>query len=453
MHKSITFQVVNTQLLESGLATTHKFDEAGGVIGSAASADWVLNDSEYNIKPQHCQLLKVDGEFCLMELAGPVYINGATLPIGFEKKVKLNDNDTLILGQYQVRINFALAAGKQHQGSQALEDLFPQTENDVDLLSDELFEPVVAAPAAVIKDDPLEALDALQSSKIETLDLLQDDLPVVKAETPEDDYLLGKDQQWQGQDFIVQADSEFDTDSAIALKQKPSMDKFIMDEKTLDLLESELSSESGTSWNDELGTGMNHLAVGPLFRGLGVQVGNKNDSNQMQAVAMEMGSSLQATIKGLLSLHQSVNNSRYAHINKNLQPIEDNPLRLGLGYEDTMKTLFDNQSCAVHLSSQAAIAESLKTIELHNAAVQTAITESLGHILEAFSPEGLMKRFKKYRRASDVQTQSTEHWAWNMYESYYQELTSNRQQGFEKLFWEIFDQAYDKKLRELQRLA
>ncbi|MCL1125545.1 type VI secretion system-associated FHA domain protein TagH [Shewanella surugensis] len=451
MQKSISFQVVNTQLLESGLATTHKFDETGGVIGSSVSADWVLNDSEYNIKPQHCQLLRIDGEFCLMELAGPVYINGATLPIGFEKKVKLKDNDALILGLYHVRVNFGLAGGKQRQASQALEDLFPKTDTDVDLLSDDLFEPIVTASAAVLKDDPLEALDALQSSKVDSLDLLQDELQITSTETA--DYLLGNDQHWQGQDFIVQADSEFDTDSAIALKQKPSMDNFIMDEKTLDLLESELSSEVGTSWNEELDTGMNHLAVGPLFRGLGVQVGNKNDSNQMQAVAMEMGSSLQAAIKGLLSLHQSVNNSRYAHINKNLQPIEDNPLRLGLGYEDTMKTLFDSQSCAVHLSSQAAIAESLQTIELHNEAVQTAITESLGHILEAFSPEGLMKRFKKYRRASDVQTHSTEHWAWNMYESYYQELTSNRQQGFEKLFWEIFDQAYDKKLRELQRLA
>jgi type VI secretion system protein ImpI len=38
-----------------------------------------------------------------------------------------------------------------------------------------------------------------------------------------------------------------------------------------------------------------------------------------------------------------------------------------------------------------------------------------------------------------------------MYENYYQELTSSRQQGFRKLFWEVFEQAYDKKLRELQR--
>ena len=37
-----------------------------------------------------------------------------------------------------------------------------------------------------------------------------------------------------------------------------------------------------------------------------------------------------------------------------------------------------------------------------------------------------------------------------MYKSYYEELTSKRQYGFEKLFWEVYSQAYDKALREKQ---
>ena len=56
-----------------------------------------------------------------------------------------------------------------------------------------------------------------------------------------------------------------------------------------------------------------------------------------------------------------------------------------------------------------------------------------------------------YRRPGQFMNESQEEWAWNMYESYFKELSSNRQQGFEKLFWEIFDQFYDKKLRDIQR--
>ena len=38
-------------------------------------------------------------------------------------------------------------------------------------------------------------------------------------------------------------------------------------------------------------------------------------------------------------------------------------------------------------------------------------------------------------------------WAWGMYTHYYDELASARQRGFEKLFWEVFEQAYDRALR------
>lgn len=37
-----------------------------------------------------------------------------------------------------------------------------------------------------------------------------------------------------------------------------------------------------------------------------------------------------------------------------------------------------------------------------------------------------------------------------MYKNYYEELTSKRQYGFEKLFWEVYSQAYDKALRDKQ---
>jgi type VI secretion system protein ImpI len=137
-------------------------------------------------------------------------------------------------------------------------------------------------------------------------------------------------------------------------------------------------------------------------------------------------------------------------MNRNLQPIEDNPLRLGLDYEETLKTMYDSSKSMVHLSAPSAISESLKNIRDHNDAVQQATTEALTQILAAFSPQVLMRRFNNYKRSNDGSAESDEAWAWKMYGSYYQELTSNRQKGFEKLFWEIFEQAYDKKIREKQ---
>jgi len=34
-----------------------------------------------------------------------------------------------------------------------------------------------------------------------------------------------------------------------------------------------------------------------------------------------------------------------------------------------------------------------------------------------------------------------------MYGHYFDELMSSRQQGFDRMFWEVFDQAYDRAMR------
>ena len=105
----------------------------------------------------------------------------------------------------------------------------------------------------------------------------------------------------------------------------------------------------------------------------------------------------------------------------------------------------------MHLSAPAAIAESLKTVRDHNEAMQHATADALSQILTAFSPEVMLRRFHHYKRTTDTTQTTSDEWAWKMYCNYYRELTSNRQRGFEKLFWEIFEQSYDRKIREKQR--
>lgn len=58
-----------------------------------------------------------------------------------------------------------------------------------------------------------------------------------------------------------------------------------------------------------------------------------------------------------------------------------------------------------------------------------------------------MTRFSHYLRSSERQDQDAA-WAWEMYKNYYKELSSCRQQGFEKLFGEVYEQAYDRALRQ-----
>ncbi|MGL4673372.1 MAG: type VI secretion system-associated FHA domain protein TagH, partial [Wohlfahrtiimonas sp.] len=194
----------------------------------------------------------------------------------------------------------------------------------------------------------------------------------------------------------------------------------------------------------------NHLAMGPVMRGLKTTLSHKDNSAEMQYIAEEIGASLREAIQGLLKIQQQVTAQHFSTISKNFQPIIDNPLRMGLSYDETVELMYDDDISLVHLSAPAAIKESLDTLFNHQEAMHYAITEALDQILVAFSPEALMHRFQYYRTARRLSAEEQNSWAWKMYQAYYSELISNRQTGFKKLFWEIFDQVYDKKMRELQ---
>nr|WP_157490651.1 type VI secretion system-associated FHA domain protein TagH [Enterovibrio coralii] len=476
--QQVTLTVTNTQQLEAGLSASHVFTAEGGTIGSTSQDDWTLLDRDGRVFPRHAEIIDIDNALCLLDVQGATYINGATMPIGAAKFARLKDNDTVLIGPYQIRIHLS-DLGVDAVANHGLDNVFHQT-HDAALIGSDRNEAVDDGADDAVIDDPLAALDAartLTSSNEHPLNETRS----LSPEQAQESYLLAKDTQWHGEEKTVHADSEYEMSSAITLKRTLQSEDTQMDDKILERLEQEVGRDyanaekadgsydpsinhgasNGYGAQDANGYALeygadnglgeaNHMVAGPLFRGLGVKTGNTENMSEMQAMSEEMGASLQAAVKGLLALHQQVEESRFGMMNKNLQPIEDNPLRLGLPYEETVETLFDRHRSAVHLSAPSAIGESLTNVRHHNEAVQSATVEALGQILRAFSPEVLMRRFSAYRRPGEVSPESADAWAWKMYQSYYTELTSDRQRGFEKLFWEIFDQAYDRKLREKQ---
>ncbi len=189
-----------------------------------------------------------------------------------------------------------------------------------------------------------------------------------------------------------------------------------------------------------------HLAVTPLLRGLGgsLTVSNSDDADDFLE---EAGRTLQAAIKGLLDLQQQRNSLS----DKHLRPLEDNPLRLNMDYATALDVMFAEGKSPVHLAAPAAVSESLRNVRHHEEANRAAIVESLRVLLDAFSPKNLLRRFVQYRRSHELRQPLDDAGAWRMYSHYYEELASDRQQGFEMLFNEVYAQVYDRVLREKQR--
>ncbi len=477
--KTLTLLVVNPEQLEAGITPQFICRHSGTVIGSSRYADWRLKDSKVRIAEHHCELVEIDNYVCLRDLSGFTYINSASMPVGKGRLAKLQHNDEIRIGRYRVRAILGHSYIHDSLDSQlnGLLSFSHDTLVDIELEDDVMdidCDPISSDPVAMLDDvirsdseiDFISKPDGEEAKVSVSNDLLTEGGHAKNIET----FAPNLDQGSEISCSIYltsiasgshEAALEISTETGKDMPQHkhiqpPSFefnnDAFKgpeMDENELSFVEDEVTK--AISQQQSVEGRANHLLTGPIMEGLGAHISDSHDMKRMHFLSQEFGLSLQACIKGILEINQQVSKNRSGSMSRKLQPIEDNPLRLGLSYEQTIGTMYDKDKSLVHLSAPAAISESLKSVCDHNDAVQHATSEALRQILKAFSPQVLLRRFYNYKRNTDIDAQSEQAWAWDMYCSYYQELISDRQSGFEKLFWEIFEQSYDGKIREKQQ--
>ncbi|MDM5115950.1 type VI secretion system-associated FHA domain protein TagH [Aeromonas salmonicida] len=406
-NQQLSLVVLNSEQLDGSQQVQYRFDEMGGTLGASEQDDWQLRDRLGSVMPAHARIELNDGRFCLCDLSGQTYINGATSPIGRARKVHLEQGDELIVGPFRMRAYLGAISPEQnlHQvlGNRPSEQL------DEWLAGEETGQAMEDPRALAV--DPLLALQHERSVLT----------PLVDPRQPSS----------------LRSQSDMDTVSLAPFSAvENTMNQEFLDMPTI---------ENHPDYHPPL-EGVDHVALTPLMRGLGQSL-QLQDTQQAHDMLEEMGKTVRAMVEGLLQLQTD----QAALADKHLRPIEDNPLRLGLDYDETLAVMFAEQKSPVHLTAPAAVAESLRNVRIHHVANQQAIGAALDSILQAFSPEALIGRFEHYRRTGAPGV-ADEGWAWNMYQHYYRELTSARQQGFDKLFHQVYAQAYDQAVRQQQGL-
>lgn len=421
---TLSLRVVNSDRLESGKPASSLFNAQGGVVGSDGSHHWSIQDQGGNISPSQFAIEWRDGSFCLRVLNGAVSINQSMLTA----------NSGLVRIQQGDEINVGNLAIKSHIGRSSADMIDPLMVSPESLVSS-YSNPLEAmmeggnAPVSHHEQDNRLAATVANGFSHDPLRVLETESLTMHEPLSS---LSGADQSLQQDRY---RDPLFSSPLSDITKDRA------MDQEFIDLpqISSFLSGQQAPS---DSKMEQQHVAITPLMRGFGAQLPIRN-TQEANDFLEEAGKTLKAAIEGLLALQRSQHGLR----DKHLRPIEDNPLRLNMDYDTTLSLLFADQKSPVHLSAPAAVAESLHNLRLHHQANQQAIAQALNTMLEAFSPERLLTRFSHYMRSNERQDQDSA-WAWEMYKNYYQELASSRQQGFEKLFGEVYEQAYDQALRQ-----
>lgn len=428
--QNLRLVISNPVNVSTGLNREYTFGVAGGSIGSAQNDTWQLSAHRTGAVPGHAEIRFVDGGFCLIDRCGRTYINSASEPVGRGRRARLNEGDLIRIGQYQLRAELAAGNSRSPEEGPADDRSLVDVEEGAlargknsrqSILAEEPMEGLQVAPGEADSRDPLDAWS---------------DPAGTRPEDPEAEALMASRDEWYAAGADVSDEYRDNRDGAIGLPFRQG-EQSRMKEAPADKAPRVAESRS-----------RQHISGAPLLRGMETDLDFSN-SDDMQLFLEEAGQTLKAAVQGLLELHRG-EDSRYQALRTRLQPIEDNPLRLGEDYHQTVQTLFASERSPVHLSAPAAVEESLQSLRHHQLATEAAISEGLEAILHAFSPEALLRRFHGYRRGL-ARDEEEGNWAWEMYEHYYRELRSSRQQGFERLFREVFEQAYDHQLRQLQR--
>lgn len=414
---SLTLQVMNGNELESGRAAKCLFSAEGGDIGHAPACRWPVQDRAGSVAGRACQVILHDGAFCLRSLMPGLMINLAPVSVD-AGLVRLRQGDEIGLGALALKV--FIHEGKLVSYSEQM--AAPETiVTNRDRLADTLLttDGQPAYPGMPHRHQLADTVvngfstDPLQALRAESLTTTGDLLSGGVSSAPVSDPVK---------------DNEINT---------PFMD-----------LPPLYADPQGSNDNDTSPAEMaqRHLAATPLLRGLGSSLTVRN-SQDADDFLEEAGRTLQAAIKGLLELQQRQSSLS----DKHLRPLEDNPLRLNMDYATALNVMFAEGKSPVHLAAPAAVSESLRNVRHHEEANRAAIVESLRILLDAFSPQSLMRRFIQYRRSHELRQPLDDAGAWQMYSHYYDELASERQQGFELLFNEVYAQVYDRVLREKQR--
>lgn len=433
--RRLSLVVENPQALQQGSTPRHLFDVAGGTIGSL-HASWTLSDRQGTVQPVHCEIRHTDGEFVIIDRCGMTTVNDQQRPLGLNMSARLSDGDRLHVGPYRITVylgrDFGDADDVESSGGDfgQLGEAFIETlpEAAAPDFEDDYHQPPGSAEFQSLGEsrgprgllDPLEALDVALGGPSASLDPNHYDYTPLAAQADvaatRSEAIYGAPMHAPGEPYMSEQDI-----------QHPAAHEWI---------QRQLSGHAQPAG-----------LVEPLVDGLGATVGAVDDQ-EAYALLNEAGRTVGALIRGLCALSAPPvdEQQRISLAGRTLQPIEDNPLRLGQSYPDTVRALFAAERSVVHLSPSAAVEESLEQIRRQQVATHKAISAGLAALLQAFSPAQLEQRFQRYRPARNGQPAAAD-WSWQMYGHYYEELNSGRQQGFDKLFWEVFEQAFDQALR------
>lgn len=448
------FQIDNVHELLPSLRDCCVFSQRGGLIGSAEDSTWRIQDSTGAVPEIAARIMVAEGRFTIERVSNAnIRINKAQSPIPRGRPVILSDKDLVQIENLHCSVSVGQNDYAETPSPGVLTMVGADSGAQDGLVLDGVYTESRTVEAKSLGEDgsdPLSAFDAntARRDQVDPIRIFSDD---ERRRDSESETLLRSGiahQDASHADHSV-AD-EADMHYAAMPNVKVRRDRYGFEER-VNGGEPETPPPDVDPVSVDLTHPVDHVALRPLARSLGIHLGEMS-VEEADRVLADIGAALRAALDGLNRIYRtrSTGSGNFPLATMHLHALEDNPIRFSENADEALHAFFSKRG-PVHLSAPSAMQESLDHLNAHQSSTEKGIERALDSVLAALGPKALERRFKAYDAAGVPDgDEAYDAWCWRMYRAYFSELRSQRQQGLQMLFWEVFGNEYHSTMRQEQ---
>jgi type VI secretion system protein ImpI len=166
--------------------------------------------------------------------------------------------------------------------------------------------------------------------------------------------------------------------------------------------------------------------------------------------AAVMGDILRSVVQGLIEVlrARSEIKTEFRMPVTQVKVSENNPLKFAANADDAMGNLLGRRNPA-YLPPQEAFEDALNDVRFHQLAMLAGVRAGFEHLMTRFDPAQLQETFDRQGKRGGLFSGKGNYW--ERYAERYQELVSDRDETFRRLFGEEFARAYEQQLSVLKR--
>ena len=420
---ALKLRVISDHYQQLGKQSSRLFGVSGGRIGRSADNDWILPDPNRYISSHHAAVRYDAGRWLLEDTStNGIFMNGEDTPLSQMGPRHLQDGDRLRMGDYDILVSI----NEKNDFPPDATGQAPQPPSNTKPLSK-------AAQRAELEELNVEIdINDLLTSGIE---------PPVNFNEARDPLVVGNAYGMNVPQTTARTASKADP-------QEVSLDVAPM-----------LSSAAGIDWhlrtrrmdpppNSKPVDTHNELNAGleAFCRGAGIDPNSIAGEAKANMLTLA-GQMMREVALGLMEANKARGDikTKIDAGKPQIQPTDNNPLKVASSVDDAMKKLLDPQNTR-YLGPVESIRDSFTDIRNHQQSIISAMHAALNSVMERLDPAELQDRFDRSLNRGGLMSAANKLKYWDMYAEFFQVINQRNSDGLPMNFADEFAETYTERM-------